>query len=31
VAPEKKLRLGHSTVAWFEADVWAWLEAQRVA
>lgn len=24
-----RLRLGHSTVRWFEADVLAWREAQR--
>jgi|HubBroStandDraft_6_1064221.scaffolds.fasta_scaffold436667_1 hypothetical protein len=26
VAPEKKIRLGHSTCAWHEEDVRAWLE-----
>jgi predicted DNA-binding transcriptional regulator AlpA len=31
VAPTKKLRLGHSTVAWFEADIWTWLAEQRVS
>jgi hypothetical protein len=25
VAPTRKLRLGHSTVAWFEGDVVAWI------
>lgn len=29
VAPAAKLRLGHATVVWFEADVMAWLEAHR--
>jgi hypothetical protein len=27
VAPEKKIRLGHSTCAWHEEDVRAWLES----
>jgi len=26
VAPAKKIRLGHSTCAWYEEDVRAWLE-----
>lgn len=25
VAPDRKIRLGHSTVLWYEADVRAWL------
>jgi hypothetical protein len=29
VAPTKKLRLGHSTVAWYEHDVYEWLDCQR--
>lgn len=28
VAPDKKLRLGHSTVAWYEGDVFAWIDSQ---
>lgn len=31
VAPEAKIRLGHSTVAWYEADVAAWIESRRGA
>jgi hypothetical protein len=27
VAPNKKIRLGHSTVAWYEDDIVAWLDA----
>lgn len=29
VAPEHKIRLGHSTVAWYAQDVWAWIEERR--
>ena len=28
VAPTKKIRLGHSTVAWYEADVYEWLDGR---
>jgi hypothetical protein len=28
VAPEKKIKLGHSTVMWYESDVIAWFAAQ---
>lgn len=28
VAPAKRLRLGHSTVAWYEADVLEWLDSR---
>ena len=31
VAPERKLRLGHSTVRWWEHDVLSWIERQRSA
>lgn len=27
VAPNQKIRLGHSTVAWYEEDIVAWLNA----
>ena len=29
VAPDQKIRLGHSTCAWYEEDVRAWIEARR--
>ena len=29
VAPGRKLRLGHSTVAWHEQDVYDWLDGLR--
>lgn len=28
VAPTKRMRLGHSTVAWYEADVLEWLDSR---
>jgi predicted DNA-binding transcriptional regulator AlpA len=28
VAPDKRLRLGHSTVAWYEDDVRDWLDSR---
>lgn len=31
VAPGEKVRMGHSTVAWFEQDVWHWVEDCRGA
>lgn len=31
VAPSRKLRLGHSTVRWYEADVHSWIEQQTAA
>jgi hypothetical protein len=29
VAPAAKIRLGHSTVAWYEEDVWAWVNGRK--
>jgi hypothetical protein len=29
VAPDKKIRLGHSTVAWWEYDVLQWIENKK--
>lgn len=31
VAPQAKIRFGHSTVFWYEADVHAWIETKRGA
>ena len=31
VAPAAKIRLGHSTVAWYEEDVWAWVNERKGA
>jgi predicted DNA-binding transcriptional regulator AlpA len=31
VAPDRKLRLGHSTVRWWEHDVLSWIERKRSA
>lgn len=29
VAPKRRMRLGHSTVRWYERDVLEWLDGQR--
>jgi hypothetical protein len=31
VAPDKKIRLGHSTVAWWEHDVVQWIDNRKEA
>ena len=31
VAPDKKIRLGHSTIAWWEYDVLQWIDNQKEA
>lgn len=31
VAPKRRIRLGHSTLRWYEADVRAWIEGHRQA
>jgi len=30
VAPAQKLVLGHSTIAWYEDDVWNWVHSRQV-
>jgi hypothetical protein len=30
VAPAQKLVLGHSTIAWYEDDVWNWIHSRQV-
>jgi hypothetical protein len=29
LAPDKKIRLGHSTIAWYEHDVVAWIASRQ--
>lgn len=29
VAPSQKLTLGHSTIAWYEDDVWTWIASRQ--
>ena len=29
VAPERKIRLGHTTVAWYESDVRSWIRSRQ--